>query len=115
MLHFITSNPNKLSEVRQIITLPLTSTALDLPEIQGNSQQVTTAKTLAAVSLINGPVLVEDTCLCFNAFNGLPGPYIKWFLKDVGTEGLNRMLEGFSDKSAYALCTFGYCEGPGKS
>lgn len=25
---------------------------------------------------IQGPVLVEDTCLCFNALNGLPGPYM---------------------------------------
>jgi inosine triphosphate pyrophosphatase len=23
------------------------------------------------------------------------------------------MLAGFDDKSAFALCTFGYCEGPG--
>lgn len=23
------------------------------------------------------------------------------------------MLAGFNDTSAYALCTFGYCEGPG--
>lgn len=22
---------------------------------------------------VNGPVLVEDTCLCFNALKGLPG------------------------------------------
>ena len=25
---------------------------------------------------INGPVLVEDTCLCFNALKELPGPYM---------------------------------------
>lgn len=25
---------------------------------------------------VNGPVLVEDTALCFNALNGLPGPYM---------------------------------------
>lgn len=25
---------------------------------------------------VQGPVLVEDTCLCFNAFGGLPGPYM---------------------------------------
>ena len=24
---------------------------------------------------VNGPVLVEDTCLCFNALKGLPGRY----------------------------------------
>jgi inosine/xanthosine triphosphate pyrophosphatase family protein len=23
--------------------------------------------------------VVEDTSLCFNALNGLPGPYIKWW------------------------------------
>ena len=27
--------------------------------------------------------------------------------------GLNVLLAGFEDKSAYALCTFAYCEGPG--
>ena len=25
---------------------------------------------------VGGPVLVEDTCLCFDAFNELPGPYV---------------------------------------
>ena len=25
---------------------------------------------------VQGPVLVEDTCLCFNALKGLPGPYM---------------------------------------
>lgn len=25
---------------------------------------------------VNGPVLVEDTALCFNALGGLPGPYM---------------------------------------
>ena len=27
-------------------------------------------------SKIGGPVLVEDTCLCFNALKELPGPYM---------------------------------------
>lgn len=25
---------------------------------------------------VQGPVLVEDTCLCFNALKELPGPYM---------------------------------------
>lgn len=28
--------------------------------------------------------MVEDTSLCFNALQGLPGPYIKWFLDKLG-------------------------------
>ena len=55
--------------------------------------------------------MVEDTSLCFNAYEGLPGPYIKWFLKALGHEGLPRMLAGFDDKSAYAQCVFAYSPG----
>lgn len=37
--------------------------------------------------------MTEDTALCFKALNGLPGPYIKYFLKDLGHEGAqNRVL-----------------------
>ena len=25
---------------------------------------------------MQGPVLTEDTCLCFNVLKGLPGPYM---------------------------------------
>lgn len=55
---------------------------------------------------------MEDTSLCFNAMGGLPGPYIKWFLSKLGTVGLNTMLAGFEDKSAVAMCIFGYAAGP---
>ena len=54
------------------------------------------------------PVLVEDTSLCFNAYKGLPGPYIKWFLKSVGPEGLAKMVEPFPDKTGYAMCIIAY-------
>jgi len=39
--------------------------------------------------------------------------YSKWFLESLGHEGLNKMLVGFEDKSAQAVCTFAYSEGPG--
>ena len=51
--------------------------------------------------------------MCFNALGGLPGPYIKWFLDKCGHDGLNRMLAGFDDKTAYAQCTFTFSAGPG--
>ena len=40
----------------------------------------------------------------------MPGPYIKWFLSALGPEGLPRLLADFDDKSANALCMFGYAE-----
>jgi len=37
----------------------------------------------------------------------------KWFLKELGADGLHKMLVGFENKSAQAICTFAYSEGPG--
>ena len=35
-------------------------------------------------------------------------PLFRWFLKGVGHDGLNKMLVGFDDKTAYAQCTFAF-------
>ncbi|KAF2218250.1 inosine triphosphate pyrophosphatase-like protein [Elsinoe ampelina] len=115
-LNFITGNKNKLAEVSAILEtagVKLSSQAIDLPELQGTIEEITTDKCRRAADIVGGPVLVEDTCLCFDAFNELPGPYIKWFVKALGVKELHKLLAGFDDKSAQSVCTFGYCEGPG--
>jgi inosine triphosphate pyrophosphatase len=117
-LTFVTGNARKLREVREILSssgplgVELVSAPLDMPELQGAScAEIAIAKCAEAARQVKGPVLVEDTALCFEALGGLPGPYIKWFLRSVGLDGLNNMLAGFEDTSAYALCTFAYSPG----
>ncbi|KEZ40250.1 hypothetical protein SAPIO_CDS8744 [Scedosporium apiospermum] len=104
VVNFITGNSNKLREVRGILesSIQVQSHELDIEEIQGSIEEIAIAKCKKAADLLNSPVLVEDTALCFNALNGLPGPYIKWFLRDLGNEGLSKLLAGFPDKSAEA-------------
>jgi len=123
-LTFVTGNAKKLEEVRAILSagaetgkvLPfeVVSQKLDLPELQGEPEDVAREKCLLAVKEVKGPTIVEDTCLCFNALGGLPGVYIKWFLEKLGHEGLNNLLLAYEDKTAYALCTFAYSPGPGQ-
>ena len=118
-LIFITGNEKKLAEVRAILSTPntegsfeMTNVKLDLPELQGEPEEVAREKCRLALEHIEKTVaeprwvMVEDTSLCFNALNGLPGVYIKWFLKSLGHDGLNRILAGYEDKSAYAQCIF---------
>lgn len=122
---FVTGNANKLKEVTAILAqgaaesgkvgkFTISNKSLDLDEIQGTIEEVTIHKAKSAAEIIGGPVLVEDTCLGFKAMNNLPGPYIKWFVELIGLTGLVDMLYKFEDKGANAICTFGYCEGPGK-
>ncbi|KAK1835824.1 hypothetical protein QBC39DRAFT_339703 [Podospora conica] len=115
LVNFITGNANKLREVKAILepAIQVESQSIDVPELQGTVEEVTLDKCRRAADIIQGPVLVEDTCLCFNALNGLPGPYIKWFLKSIGHAGLNNLLAAYDDKSAKAVCTFAYSPGPG--
>jgi len=117
-ISFATGNANKLKEVRAILAaghqLPfeVQGVDVDLPELQGEPEDIAREKCRIAARQLGGAVMVEDTCLCFNAMKGLPGPYVKWFLKKLGHGGLNDMLVGFEDKSGYAQCTFAYTSGP---
>ena len=117
---FVTGNAKKLEEVKAILSsggaLPsveIVSQKIDLPELQGEPEEISAEKCALAAKEVNGPVMVEDTSLCFNALGGLPGPYIKWFLEKTGHEGLNNMLAAYEDKSAYAQCIFAFSFGPG--
>jgi inosine triphosphate pyrophosphatase len=127
---FVTGNEQKLKEVKEILLFrddlyrnennnnrsssgfDLISKSIDLPELQGSSQEVIAKqKCLMALREIKGPCLVEDTSLCFEGLRGLPGPYIKWFLEKLGLDGLVKMLSAYDDKRARAMCVFAYAKG----
>lgn len=117
-LYFVTSNKNKLIETSRMLadTIPdLRSVSIDLPELQGDSPESISREKCRIASQHMGegvPVIVEDTALCFTALNGLPGPYIKWFLDKTGHDGLNNLLAAYPDKSAYAMAVFSFTDSP---
>ncbi len=119
-LTFVTGNQGKLREVTRILKedanfsdFNLVNVDIDLPELQGTPEEIASKKVEAALLKVSGPVFVEDVCLCYNALGGMPGPYIKWFMKGTGVPGLSKVLDGFEDKSAYALCIIAYSQGEG--
>lgn len=112
ILTFVTGNSRKIEEVRQILkgldgTFPYTlcSKAIDLPELQGECDDIAKAKCKLAAQIVGGPVIVEDTSLHFLKLGGLPGPYIKWFLKSVGHKGLNDMLCAYKVRPVCSIPT----------
>ncbi|CAG5056584.1 unnamed protein product [Parnassius apollo] len=90
-LTFVTGNIKKLEEVKAILgtnfPFEVINHKLDLPELQGEVEEVSIKKCQEAARRLMKPVVVEDTCLSFNALKGLPGPYIKWFLEKLEPEG----------------------------
>ncbi|EFE37445.1 hypothetical protein TRV_07926 [Trichophyton verrucosum HKI 0517] len=115
-INFVTGNKNKLAEVQAILqgTIEVESVSVDVPELQGTIEDIAREKCRKAAEAVNGPALTDDTALEFNALNGLPGPYIKWFLEKLGHVGLNKLVEPYEDKSAVTVATFAFCAGPGQ-
>jgi len=125
VITFVTGNEKKLEEVKRILSsssstqtaaMPFTiaNRKIDLPELQGDPLEIAKEKCSIAAQEINGPAITDNTSLSFTALNGMPGPYIKWFLESCGHDGLNCMIAFSTDKSACAQTMVGFCPGPGE-
>jgi inosine triphosphate pyrophosphatase len=111
---FCTGNLNKLKEASGILKkFSVKNKKIDIPEFQGEPEFVLMEKAKFASKKLREPCFVDDTSLCFESWNGLPGPYIKDFLSKLGIDRLPLLLKGFKNKNAEMKCYIGYCE-PGK-
>ncbi|HJX05655.1 MAG TPA: RdgB/HAM1 family non-canonical purine NTP pyrophosphatase [Candidatus Nanoarchaeia archaeon] len=119
-LYFVTANKEKFREVKDILQgFEVEQLDIDLPELQGEPDEIAKEKARLACDKIGKTgktgeaVFVEDTSLCFNALNGLPGPYVKDFIRKIGIAGLYELAKRCDDKSAVAIASIGFCK-PGK-
>ncbi len=109
---FVTGNPKKAEQLSYHLDTPILHQKLDLPEIQSlDLGEIVERKAREAYRLVQSPVLVEDTSLKFQALGQLPGPLIKWFLKELGNEGLCKLLNGYSERTALAEVKFALFDG----
>ena len=105
-LKFVTSNTDKVREASDILECSLDQVSgLNIDEIQDSDiEKIVSRKAQQAFDKLRCPVLVEDSGLIFTAWNGLPGALVKWFELSVGCHGLLKMLEGFENREAFAVC-----------
>lgn len=104
---FITGNQDKADQLARDSSHPILHKKIDLTEIQSfDPLKIAEHKAKEAYRQIKNPVLIEDTSLTFLALGKLPGPYIKWFLQELGNDGMCKMLDAFSDRKAHCIVTF---------
>lgn len=110
-LLFITWNKNKLQEARELLpNFEIENKAIDLIEIQGTAEEIAIHKIQSAFDLVKKPCFIEDTALFFEEWgNALPWPYIKDFVKYIGTKNLTNLLK--NNFNATARTTIAYHDG----
>lgn len=110
----ITGNEGKAREYAALLGIEVTAVKEDLIEIQAlDVAEVVERKVADAYAKLRSPVLVDDTGLVLNAWNGLPGALIAWFLDTVGPQGLLDMAAGVTDRSATVTTALGYADNDG--
>lgn len=96
----VTTNKNKLEEINEILGSNHKLSKIEISEIQSlNIDQVITEKAKAAYEKIKKPIIVEDISLEIQSLNGLPGPFVKFFLQALGTEGTVKLIGNKSTKT----------------
>jgi non-canonical purine NTP pyrophosphatase (RdgB/HAM1 family) len=110
-LVFVTSRAEKAAEAARL-GFSIERLDVDLPEPQAlDPSEIVDAKARSAYALLERPVLVEDSGLAIRAWGGFPGALVRWLEKSAGVAAMAKMLDGFADRSATAVCAIAYCDG----
>ena len=111
-LYFATSNKQKVAEARDILKLPIEEASLELDEIQSlNLEEIVVHKARQAYEQLKKPVFVDDVGFDVNAWNGFPGPFIKFLLEAGGNEMILNMMSGFDNKKVTTICSIEFHDG----
>lgn len=96
----VTSNKHKVAEINEILGTKYKISKLEIPEIQSlNLDEVITQKAKAAYQIAKKPVLVTDVSLEIEALNGLPGPFVKFFVQTIGAAGTVNLIKSKNRKA----------------
>lgn len=109
---FITGNAGKAEQLSKYLGIPVSHHKIDLAEIQSlDLSEVVEHKVREAFKQIGTPVLIDDVSMVINGLGKLPGPFIKFFISELGNIGICKLVSNLEDKSAKAIVAIGYYDG----
>ena len=113
---FITTNKHKFEEVKDILKdypIELEHLAMEYEENHDESmEEIATAAAKKLANELKRPVVLEDTGLFFEAYQGFPGALPKFVIKTLGYKGIFKLLAGES-RAAYFKTAAAFSE-PGQ-
>ncbi len=110
---FITGNQHKAQYIERLLGVPIDHQKLDVDEIQSkNPEDVIAHKVKQAYAIAKRPVFVDDFSFWFDDLDGLPGPFIKFFVEgDNSLEKLCRLADNLPSRRVTGRSYFGYYDG----
>jgi len=112
LLYYISHNPFKCEEVKALLTqrgIAVETALLEIKEIQSSSiEEIARDKAKKAFATIKRPLLVEQTGLVFEEYNGFPSGLTQPVWDALGAENFSKLFGG---KAVNAVSIIAYCDG----
>jgi len=110
MLYFVTSNTGKFREVKDILTsFHVVQKDIGYPEIQSSSlEEVITFGLNSLQDTDMERIIIEDSGLFIDAFQGFPGVYSAYAYQSIGSSGILKLMKGVVNRSAVFRSMIGY-------
>ncbi len=113
-LVFVTSNPNKVKEVRKILKeygIEFEHLDLEYQEIQASSlHEIALASARYLCERVSRPFFIEDAGLFIGALSGFPGPYSSYVYKTIGNSGVLKLMEAVQQRASRFESVVAYAE-----
>ena len=113
-LCFVTSNKDKVDEAKKILGIPIEIVDIDIDEIQSmDLGKVVKHKAEEAYKIVKKPVFVDDVSFEVFAWNGFPGPFVKYLYQSGGHtyDLILKMLKGEKNRLVRIRADIGYHDG----
>ncbi len=110
----VTGSNHKLTEWQRLMPegVNLSSVDLNLEELQRDDPlEIVTDKVKLAYEHVGKPVVVEDVSAGLVEHKGLPGPFIKFYIKRLGQDALYQLAGRKDGAQAIASCSAAYYDG----
>jgi len=112
-VYFITSNMHKFEEISNFINnkIIIKRAFYPLIEIQDNDIEKVAMNKLLLSNLPYNYAFVEDSGLFIKALNGFPGVFSAYTFKTIGLEGIIKLMEGITNRSATFVSVIAFKQG----
>jgi XTP/dITP diphosphohydrolase len=112
-IFFGTGNKHKVDEVRKILNshgIEVEHYPLEKLEIQADTLEEVARYSLGVLETEKS-IVVEDSGLFINHYNGFPGPYSHYALDTISLTGILKLMKGIKDRTAYFKSVAAYRRG----
>lgn len=111
---YVTGNQIKVDYLKSVLNsdeFEIVAKKIDCPEIQADHvEEVAKFSAKWASDHLKCDVLKNDCGFIIPALNGFPNAYAKYVEETLGADGILALMKNKSDRTAYYLEAFAYCE-----